>query len=94
MAAHAARRLHRMNTNLNTILGVELICAAQGIEFRAPLVTSHALQSVIHKLRQSVAALDQDRYMAPDLNAATQLVQSGVLVSDVDLPDALGGTLL
>ena len=46
MAAHAARRLGRMNANLNTILGVEAICAAQGIEFRAPLKTSAPLQRV------------------------------------------------
>ena len=47
MAAHAARRLVRMNNNLNVILGVELICAAQGIGFRAPLSTSPMLQAVI-----------------------------------------------
>ena len=43
MAAYAARRLGRMNRNLNTIIGVELMCAAQGIEFRAPLKTSPSL---------------------------------------------------
>jgi histidine ammonia-lyase len=37
MAAHGARRLARMNDNLNVIIGVELMCAAQGVEFRAPL---------------------------------------------------------
>ncbi len=40
MAAHGARRLGRMCDNLEVILGVELMCAAQGIEFRAPLQTS------------------------------------------------------
>ena len=89
MAAHAARRLHRMNANLNTIIGVELICAAQGIEFRAPLRTSTALQKVMTILRKHVPALDQDRYMAPDLNAAAKLVQSGVLISDVELSGAI-----
>ena len=37
MAAHAARRLKKMNKNLNTIIGIELMCGAQGVEFRAPL---------------------------------------------------------
>ena len=40
MAAHGARRLARMTANLTTILGVEAMCAAQGIEQRAPLTTS------------------------------------------------------
>ncbi|MCB2144611.1 MAG: aromatic amino acid lyase, partial [Rhodobacteraceae bacterium] len=43
MAAHGARRLTRMVANLDRILGVELLCAAQGIEFRAPLKTSAPL---------------------------------------------------
>ena len=69
MAAHAARRLERMNSNLNVILGVELICAAQGIEFRQTLKTSLPLQNVIASIRQKIAPLEGDRYMAPDLEA-------------------------
>ncbi|WP_412555314.1 histidine ammonia-lyase [Shimia sp. MIT1388] len=79
MAAHGARRLIQMVTNLNRILGVELLCAAQGIEFRAPLVTSEPLQSVLQRLRQDVATLGADRYMAPDLEAAAALVAAGAL---------------
>ncbi len=79
MAAHGARRLIQMVTNLNRILGVELLCAAQGIEFRAPLVTSDPLQSVLLRLRQDVATLGVDRYMAPDLEAAAGLVSAGAL---------------
>lgn len=79
MAAHGARRLIQMVTNLNRILGVELLCAAQGIEFRAPLVTSTSLQSVVQRLRQDVATLGADRYMAPDLEAAADLVAGGAL---------------
>lgn len=80
MAAHAARRLMRMNTNLNTILGVEAICGAQGIGFRAPLQTSVPLQKVIDRLRQAVPALEADRYLAPDLQAAADLIAGGDLV--------------
>ncbi|WP_294619277.1 histidine ammonia-lyase [uncultured Roseovarius sp.] len=87
MAAHAARRLMRMNANLNTILGVEAICGAQGIGFRAPLKTSVPLQKVIDRLRQAVPALEADRYLAPDLQAAADLIAGGDLVraADVDL---------
>lgn len=79
MAAHAARRLMRMNQNLNTILGVEAICAAQGIGFRAPLKTSSPLQAVVARLREAVPALEADRYLAPDLQAAAGLVRDGDL---------------
>ncbi len=89
MAAHGARRLSRMNANLQRILGIELLCAAQGIEFRAPLVTSKPLQSVIKHLRGSVATLGDDRYIAPDLEKAATLIANGSIAASasVALPD-------
>ncbi len=83
MAAHGARRLRRMNANLFQILGIEAICAAAGVEFRAPLETSAPLRAVIARLRQDVAALDQDRYLAPDLVAAAALIRDGALTGTV-----------
>jgi histidine ammonia-lyase len=80
MAAHGARRLMRMTKNLNYILSVELICSAQGIEFRQPLQTSAPLQSVLDRLRQDVATLGDDRYMAPDLENAQELVSSTAII--------------
>ncbi len=77
MAAHGARRLGPMIDNLNRILGVELLCAAQGISFRVPLKTSAPLARVIARLRQDVAALGDDRYLAPDLEQAAVLVSNG-----------------
>ncbi len=88
MAAHGAYRLGRMVKNLNAILGVELLCAAQGVEFRAPLATSGALAASIARLRQDVPTLEDDRYLAPDIEAATGLIATGEIahVSRVDLP--------
>lgn len=80
MAAHAARRLTRMNTNLSGIIAVELLCAAQGVEFRAPLKTSKALQSVLSVLRKKVPTLDGDRYLASEMKAATDLIAHKDLV--------------
>jgi len=85
MAAHAARRLVRMNSNLNTILGVEAMCGVQGIGFRAPLQTSARLQAAIARLREVVPVLEADRYLAPDLQMAAGLVQNGALVSAAGL---------
>jgi histidine ammonia-lyase len=89
MAAHGARRLMRMNANLARIIGVELLCAAQGIAFRAPLETSPLLQKCLNRLRQDVPTLEGDRYVAPEMETAAQLVQTGAIVEvlgDVALP--------
>ena len=86
MAAHGARRLGRMVENLNNILGVELLCAAQGIDFRAPLTTSKPLQRVVARLRQDVATLGEDRYLAPDIEAAALLIGSGAIARATGLP--------
>ncbi len=91
MAAHAARRLLRMNANLNVILGVEAMCGAQGIEFRAPLQTSAPLQAAMMTLRADVPAIVQDRYLAPSIEAAAKLVASGALAGSVDLPAFVKG---
>ncbi|QYK42167.1 MAG: histidine ammonia-lyase [Paracoccaceae bacterium] len=81
MAAHGARRLGRMNANLSVILGVEALCAAQGIECRSPLVTSGPLQSVLAAVRAVSPRLEADRYLAPDIEAASRLVRDGGLVT-------------
>jgi histidine ammonia-lyase len=89
MAAHGARRLGPMNENLARILGVELLCATQGIDFRAPLKTSDTLQKVVTRVRQEVATLDEDRYLAPDLECAGVMIASGAVVAaaGIDMPD-------
>ena len=79
MAAHGAVRLGRMVENLNVILGVEAICAGQGIEFRAPLQTSAPLRRALTRLRQDVPRLEDDRFLAPDMAAAAKLIGSGAL---------------
>ena len=79
MSAHAARRLSDMAGNLATILGIELLVAAQGITLRLPHLTSPALAAVIALLREQVSPLGGDRYMADDLAKAAALVEAGGL---------------
>jgi histidine ammonia-lyase len=81
MAAHGARRLVPMVRNLERILGIEALCAAQGIEFRAPLATSAPLAAALARLRAAVPALGEDRFLAPDLEAAAALVRDGALLA-------------
>lgn len=80
-----------MNTNLNVILGVEAMCGVQGIEFHAPLQTSPTLQNVINVLRSKVPTLGADRYMAPSLEAASEMVAAGALTDAVQLPAFVQG---
>jgi histidine ammonia-lyase len=79
MAAHGAYRLQRMLKKLNVIVGIELLCAAQGVEFRAPLKTSAPIAKCIARLREDVATMGEDRYLAPDIVSATKLIASGGL---------------
>lgn len=81
MACHGARRLLVMTENLFTIVAIETLAAAQGIEYRAPLKTSPLLQSVMEHLRKNIATLEVDCYMAPDLDKGHILVSEGHLLS-------------
>ncbi|HHL43246.1 MAG TPA: histidine ammonia-lyase [Hellea balneolensis] len=83
MAAHGARRLMDMVKNLRYIIAIEWLCAAQGIELRAPLTTSATLSSAIKALRAHVPSLKDDRYMAGDIETTATLLASGTLLSAV-----------
>lgn len=86
MAAHGARRLLPMARNATAVMGIELLAAAQGCDFHAPLTSSPALERVRAVLRAQVPALDHDRHFHPDLEAANALVRSGALIDGLDLP--------
>ncbi|MBC3884482.1 histidine ammonia-lyase [Undibacterium griseum] len=79
MATYGARRLHEMAHNTATIVGIELLAAAQGVDFHAPLKTSAMLGSVHQILREQVSFYDKDRFFAPDIAAAKALVLDGTL---------------
>jgi histidine ammonia-lyase len=77
MATFAGRRLHDMAHNTACIIGIELLAAAQGIDFHSPLKTSPLLVTVHQQLRDKVRFFDKDRLFAPDIEAAKQLVVNG-----------------
>src|SRR5207249_10513092 len=79
MATFAARRLQTMIDNTAHILGIELLAAAQGIEFLRPLKTSAVLEQVHALLRLGTAPMAQDRYLAPDIARATNIVRDGTV---------------
>jgi histidine ammonia-lyase len=79
MATFAARRLQPMIANTAHILGIELLAAAQGVEFLRPLASSAALESAHALLRERCPPMPTDRYLAPDIESATALVHDGSL---------------
>jgi histidine ammonia-lyase len=79
MATFAARRLHDMAENTAAIVGIELLAAAQGIDFHAPSKTSPKLQTAMDHIRTVARPYTEDRFFAPDIASATELAQSGTL---------------
>ncbi|MDP1737268.1 MAG: histidine ammonia-lyase [Caulobacter sp.] len=77
MATYGARRLTQMAENAAAVVGIELLAAAQGIEFRRPLTSSAALEQAHALIRTVAAPWDRDRYFAPDLAAVSKLVLDG-----------------
>ncbi len=88
MAAHGARRLSPMVENAFAVIAIELLAAAQGCDFHAPLTSSDALESVRKRIRDDIAHLDDDRYFHADIEKALSLVRSGAVV------EAAGGTAI
>lgn len=84
MATFAARRLSDMHANSSGIIAIELLAAAQGIDFRRPLTSSSILESEMAAIRAEVPVYDQDRFFAPDIAAARALVDSGRYRAAVD----------
>ena len=85
MAAHGARRLLAMVENAVNVIAIELLAAAQGLEFHAPLGSSPPLERVRAELRERVPVLEEDRYLAPDIIAAADLVRSGALATSANI---------
>uniref|UniRef100_UPI0036DAEF29 histidine ammonia-lyase n=1 Tax=Photorhabdus sp. RM322S TaxID=3342825 RepID=UPI0036DAEF29 len=74
MAPAAGRRLWEMAENTRGILAIEWLSACQGIDFRNGLKSSPILEKARHILREKVDYYDQDRFFAPDIAAAVQLL--------------------
>lgn len=81
MGWSAARKLRKVVENLARILAIELVTASRAVELRTGLTPAPATGRVIQELRKSVQGPGSDRFLSPELEAATALVNSGAVTS-------------
>ncbi len=89
MATFAARKMHEIADNVANLVSIELLCAAQGVELRAPLSTSSKGQQAIDIIRTKADFYEKDRYMASDIEGIQSLILMGEFIpfcKPIDLP--------
>ncbi|HET8790348.1 MAG TPA: aromatic amino acid lyase, partial [Modicisalibacter sp.] len=74
MAPAAGKRLWEMADNVRGIVAIEWLAACQGLDFREGLKTTERLEYARQALRERVAHYDKDRFFAPDIEAASELI--------------------
>jgi histidine ammonia-lyase len=80
MGMTAARHARDVIANAETVVGLEVIAAAQALDLRAPLEPAAATGAARDRVREDVRFLDEDRELGPDIRAAAALVRSGALI--------------
>ena len=84
MGMTAARHARGCVTNAEAVVAMEVLCAAQALELRRPLSPARATAAALTAVRQVVPFLPEDRALKPDVDAAIELVRSGVLLEAVE----------
>ena len=77
MGWSAARKLRRALDGLTRVLAIELMTAARGVELRAPLSPGPGTAAVIARLREAFPGPGPDRVLAPEIEAARELIADG-----------------
>ncbi|MBV9291284.1 MAG: aromatic amino acid lyase, partial [Frankiales bacterium] len=81
MGWSAARKLRRSVDGLQRVLAIEVLTAARALDLRAPLQPAPATAAVVATLREHVGGPGPDRYLAPEIDAAVELVRTGAVVA-------------
>jgi histidine ammonia-lyase len=77
MGMTSALKLKRIVENAELVLGIELMCAAQGLEYRAPLKAAKLVERARMRVRETVARLGEDRVLSGDIERLVEVVRSG-----------------
>jgi histidine ammonia-lyase len=80
MGSIAARKLWQVLDNVERVISIEVLCAAQGIDLLRPLQTSQALECVVDVVRASVPFATEDRVLYHDMEAVRDLVAQAAIV--------------
>jgi histidine ammonia-lyase len=83
MGSISGRKALQVVGNLERILGIELVCAAQAFDFRRPLKSSPLMESLHARVREEIAFADKDRVFATDLDKGAELVRERALMEVV-----------
>jgi histidine ammonia-lyase len=81
MGVTAARKLREVERNARYVVGIELMCAAQALEFHRPLRPASALERALRAIRRRVKPLRSDRMLSPDMEKMAELIESGDLLA-------------
>ena len=84
MGVHAARQATQIVDHVATVLGIEVLCAAQALDMRRPLKASRGVEAGRRALRRRIPHLDADRVLADDIARARELVEDGTLQQAVE----------
>jgi len=83
MGGWSARKALQVVENVEVVLAVEAIAAAQAIDFLRPYTTTEPLEKLHSLIRELVSPWDKDRYLKPDIDAVTSLIRSGKILERV-----------
>ncbi|MDN3551434.1 histidine ammonia-lyase [Mucilaginibacter aquaedulcis] len=81
MGSVSGRKLHQVIDNLEYIQAIELLYAAQAVDFRRPLKSTPVIEAIHDKVRQHVPHIQDDRVFADDINSLHQLITDGSLLA-------------
>lgn len=79
MGANAATKLYRVIKNVQRIVAIELLTAAQGLDMRRPHKTSPKLEKIFTAFRKEVSFMDKDRLLHDDMIKAEQFLSKDAM---------------
>jgi histidine ammonia-lyase len=84
MGTTGARKARKIMANVTRVLGIELLCAAQAAEFVGPDGLGAGTRAAYGTIRKHVRPLNEDRVLAPEIEACAELIRSGELIAAVE----------
>ena len=84
MGTIGARKARVIAGHVETVLAIELLCAAQGMSLRRPLTASKATEAAIECVRKHVPDMTEDRVLHHDIEAVAELIRQGDIVTAVE----------